>query len=160
MPLLAKSKLSASESSDSASISSGSFSITAHLSSASVLVAAAHGVDQLRDLDVLGIAAEARHVGLELGVVALAGLEARIDDEDQLAPSRPEALAAAALAGLDDDRAALRRARHGERPARAEVAALVVEPVDLVRVGEEAGRLVLDDGVVLPGYPNGRARPP
>ena len=37
--LVAKSKLSASDSSDSASISSGSFSITAILSSASALVA-------------------------------------------------------------------------------------------------------------------------
>ena len=60
MPLVAKSKLSASDRSDSASISSGSFSITAHLSSASALVAADDGVDKVRDLDVLGIAAAAR----------------------------------------------------------------------------------------------------
>ena len=57
---MAKSKLSASDSSDSASISSGSFSISANLSSASALVAADDGVDELRDLDVLGVAAAAR----------------------------------------------------------------------------------------------------
>ena len=48
---------------------------------------------------------------------------------------------------------ALRRARHRERPARAVVAALVVEAMNLVGIGEQAGRLVLDDGVVLPGVP-------
>ncbi len=47
----------------------------------------------------------------------------------------------------------LRRTRHGERPARAEVAALVVEAMHLVRFGKQPRRLVLDDGVVLPGVP-------
>ena len=42
-----------------------------------------------------------------------------------------------ALAGLDDDRTALRRARHGERPAGAEPPAVVVQPVHLARVGED-----------------------
>ena len=41
MPFRAKSKFNASDRSDSASISSGSFSISAHLSSASIFVAAA-----------------------------------------------------------------------------------------------------------------------
>ena len=48
---------------------------------------------------------------------------------------------------------ALRRARHRERPARAEIAAFVIEAMNLVRFGEQPGRLVLDDGVVLPGVP-------
>ena len=48
---------------------------------------------------------------------------------------------------------ALRRTRHGERPARTEVAALVVEAMNLVGLGEKPRRLVLDDGVVLPGVP-------
>ncbi len=65
-------------------------------------------VDQLRDLDVLRIAAAARNLRFEIGIVALADLDAWIDDEDQLAPLRPEALAATALAGLDDDGVPLR----------------------------------------------------
>ena len=48
---------------------------------------------------------------------------------------------------------ALRRARHRERPARAEVAALVIEAMHFLRLGKQARRLVLDDGVVLPGVP-------
>jgi hypothetical protein len=121
MPLRAKSKLSASERSDSASISSGSLSITAHLSSASALVAAE---------TVLTSWVTRTQSGL-----------------------RPEALAATALAGLDDDGVSLRGARHGERPARTEEPALVVQAMDLLRMGEQARRLILDDGVVLPSVP-------
>src|SRR3546814_21138744 len=61
--------------------------------------------------------------------------------------------AASAGARLDDDRMALRRPRHGERAAGLEELALVVEPVDLVGVGEQAGHLVLDDRVVFPRIP-------
>src|SRR5215813_430839 len=100
IPLVEKSKLSASERSESASISSGSLSMRAHLSSASILLAAATG-----------------HLRLESRIVALADRNVRVDDEDHLAPLRPEALAATALPRLDDDRTALRGARHGERPA-------------------------------------------
>src|SRR3546814_9692124 len=53
----------------------------------------------------------------------------------------------------DDDRVALRRARHGERAAGLEEAALVVEAVHLVGMGEQAAFLVLNDGAVLPGVP-------
>src|SRR5271155_3730409 len=101
------------------------------------------------DLDCLGIAAGARDLRLEVGIVTLAGLDARIDDKDNVAPSRAECLAAAARSGLDDNRMALRRTRHGERPTRAEVSARVVEAMNLVRFGKQPGRLVLDDGVVL-----------
>jgi hypothetical protein len=66
---------------------------------------------------------------------------------------RAEAPAAAALPGLDDDRMALRRARHGERAARSEIASPVVEAMNLLRPGKEARRLVLHDRVVLPGVP-------
>ena len=76
-----------------------------------------HGADQVRDLDLLGVAAAAGHLRLKSRVVALADGNVRVDDEDQLAPLRPEALATTALAGLDDDRTPLRGARHGERPA-------------------------------------------
>src|SRR5262245_38664509 len=76
-----------------------------------------HRGDQMRDLDLLGIAAAAGHLRFESRIVALPDPNVRIDDEDQLAPLRPEALATTALAGLDDDRTALRGPRHGERPA-------------------------------------------
>ena len=48
------------------------------------------GVDELRDLDVLGLAAAARHGRLELRIVALADLDIGIDHEDHLAPLRAE----------------------------------------------------------------------
>ena len=78
-----------------------------------------------------------RHVGgaRELGVAR----------EHQLTPLRGEAASAATLSGLNNDGVALRRTRHGERAARAEMPALVVETAHLFRVGETSGRLV-DDG--------------
>ena len=112
-----------------------------------------HGVDEVGDLDVVRIAAEARHLGLERSVIAPADFDARINHEDHFAPARAKYLAAAARAGLDDDRVTLRRARHRERPARAEIAAFVIEAVNFFGFGEQSGRLVLDDGVVLPGVP-------
>src|SRR5262249_14701137 len=48
---------------------------------------------------------------------------------------------------------ALRGTRHGERPARAIETALVIETMNLLRDGEEAGRLVLNDGAVFPAVP-------
>ena len=62
--------------------------------------------------------------------------------EDHLAPAPGEALAAAAGAGLDDHRVALRRARHGEGPARGEEFALVVEPLHLAS-DRRSGRVFL-----------------
>src|SRR5262249_58717871 len=105
------------------------------------------------DLDVFGVAAAGRHLRLELGIVALGDGDVRVDDEDQLAPLRPETFAATALARLDDDGTALRRAWHGERPARAKKTTLVIEATDLLRPGEKARRLVLHDGVVFPAIP-------
>ena len=64
-----------------------------------------------------------------------------------------ERQAPAALPGLHDHGMALGRARHRERTARFEPFADVVERADLGRVGEEAGGLVGDDGVVGPGGP-------
>ncbi len=48
---------------------------------------------------------------------------------------------------------ALRRARHGERPARGEEAAIVIQPMHLGRIGELPGGLVEDDRVILPRVP-------
>src|SRR5262249_7191008 len=135
MPLVEKSKLSASDKSESASISSGSLSMRAHLSSASIL-RSGHGGDQMRDLDVFGIVPAAGHLSLEPRIIALGRADVRVDHEDELAPLRSEALAAAALAGLDDHRTALGGPRHGERPARAEKTPVVVEAMHLLRMGE------------------------
>src|SRR5215831_2409690 len=65
----------------------------------------------------------------------------------------PETVSPDAPAPLGDDGAALRRAWHGERPARAEKTTLVIEAMDLLRPGEQACRLVLHDGVVFPAVP-------
>src|SRR5439155_425178 len=73
--------------------------------------------------------------------------------EDHLAPSPRKALAAAGCAGLDDDGMALCRARHGERTARLEELALVVEPFHLGRISEAATLLVHDQRTVFPGVP-------
>ena len=99
-----KSKLVVSDSSISESTSSGRLSMSANLSSASALVGATTGWQSVAILQVLGIAAEARGVGLELGVAFADGLEIRVAGEDQLTPARGEAASAAALPGLDDDR--------------------------------------------------------
>ena len=107
----------------------------------------------MRDLDLFGIAAASGHLRLESRIVARAHRDVRVDHEDQLAPLRAEALAPSALTCLDDDRTALRGTRHGERPARAEKAALMVEAMDLFRMGEQPARLVLDDRIVLPAIP-------
>ena len=48
---------------------------------------------------------------------------------------------------------ALRRPRHGERPARAEVFALMIQPPHLVGMREQAGCLVEHDRVVVPRIP-------
>ena len=48
---------------------------------------------------------------------------------------------------------ALGRGRHGERAARAEEHAVVVEPMDLRGIGEDAALAVEDDRVVLPRVP-------
>src|SRR6516225_10596767 len=47
----------------------------------------------------------------------------------------------------------LRRTWHRKRAARAIVAALVIEAMHLVRFGKQSARLVLHDGIVLPGVP-------
>src|SRR5262249_23737583 len=95
----------------------------------------------------------AGHLRLEPRILALGHGDVRVDHEDELAPLRSEALAAAALARLDDYRTALRRPRHGERPARAEKTPMVVEAMHLLRMGEQAARLILRNRVDLPGIP-------
>src|SRR5262249_23976721 len=107
----------------------------------------------MRDLDVFGIAPAAGHFILEPRILTLGHGDVRVDHEDKFAPLRSEALAAAALARLDDYRTALRGPRHGERPARAEKTPVVVEAMHLLRMSEQAGRLVLRNRVDLPAIP-------
>src|SRR5436190_21101154 len=102
---------------------------------------------------MLRIATEARHLRLEISIVSLSDLDVRVDDEDQLTPPRPEAFAPTTLAGLDNDGASLRRARYGERPARAKETALVVKTMNLFGDGEEAGRFVLNNSLIFPAIP-------
>ena len=90
-------------------------------------------------LNIDRVAARLLDLVLEVGVVLAADLEDRIGGEDQLGPARREGHAAAALAGLQQHRMALRRARHGERALGLEELAAMVEAVDLVGVGEAAG---------------------
>src|SRR5438034_77882 len=66
-----------------------------------------NNVDELCDLDVLRIAAEAHYLRLEISIVALADLDVRVEHEDQLAPLRPEGLAPTTLPVLDDDGVAM-----------------------------------------------------
>ena len=47
----------------------------------------------------------------------------------------------------------MRRAHDVQRPARLEEAALVVDAMDLVGVGEDAGRAVHDHGILVPARP-------
>src|SRR6266516_2086286 len=84
-------------------------------------------VDPRQDLDPLGISAGSSDRLLDLAVVPLRDLPVGEVDEEHLAPAGRELAAAAALAGLDDDRAPLGRARHGEWPARPEPLAAVIE---------------------------------
>src|SRR5262249_51882179 len=106
-----------------------------------------HGGDQMRDLDVFGIAPAAGHLRLEPRILALGHGDVWIDHEDELAPLRSEALAAAALARLDDYRTALRGPRHGERPPRTEKTPVVVEAMHPLRMSEQAARLILRNRV-------------
>ena len=104
-------------------------------------------------MHLLRVAARRGDLLLECGVVRLRLFERVVVDEYQLGPARGEATAAAALARLDEHRMALRRTRHGERSARAEVFADMIQPPHLVGMREQAGLLVEHDRVVVPGIP-------
>ena len=99
------------------------------------------------------IAARRGALSLEVGVFLFADLDGRRVSENHLAPFGREALSASALAGLNDQRMALRRARNGERPARFEALPLVIEPVHLRGIREAAACFVDDQRIVRPGVP-------
>ena len=78
--------------------------------------------------------------------------------EDHLRPARGEVAAAIRGAGLHDDGMALRAAGHGERPARLDPFADVIDVMHLGRIGEDAAFLVDDQRVGLPAFPELEAR--
>ncbi|MPM80267.1 hypothetical protein SDC9_127314 [bioreactor metagenome] len=93
------------------------------------------------------------HRVLQALVLLLAAFQRRVLAEHHFGPACGECQAATALAGLQNHRIALLRARHRQWPARLEVGADVVQAAHLVGVGIDLGHLVVDDGVVRPGVP-------
>ena len=77
--------------------------------------------------------------------------------EDEVGGARRELLPGRRAAGLDDDGMPLRAALDVERALDAEEAPLVIERAHLRRVEEGAGRLVGNDGAVVPACPIARA---
>ena len=112
-----------------------------------------HRVGHGTDANGGGIAAGVGDAVLLIGVVAARDLDAGVAGEDQFGPARGEFAAASRRPGLDDDRPALRGARHRQRAARGEELADVSQLVHLGRVGELTGHPVVQDGLVLPGVP-------
>src|SRR5262249_22983688 len=109
--------------------------------------------EDVADGDLVGVAAELLRLGPDR-LVALPGqLGASGCGKDHLAPASGKAPPAPAGAGLNDHRVALRRARDGERPARVEELAPMVEPLDLIWIGVAAGLLIDDDGALVPSIP-------
>src|SRR5262249_52438735 len=90
---------------------------------------------------------------LDCPVDVLAEGTARHQDEDEFAPARRKAAAPAAMTSLHDDWASLRRTRHCERAARAKPGALGRQAMCLLGMGEQPGRAVTDQGIVLPTVP-------
>ena len=127
--------------------------MTRHLVLGLSLGRAADGRGEVAEEHLVGIAAGFRRFVADSRIAFLGGGHVARGGEDHLAPSSRKTLAAAGCAGLDDDGMALRRARHGERTARLEELALVVEPLHLGRIGEAAARLVHDQRAVFPGVP-------
>jgi hypothetical protein len=76
-----------------------------------------------------------------------------LQGEDHLRPARGEVAATVRGTGLHDDGAALRAARHGERPARLDPFADIVDVMHFGGIGEDAAFLVDDQRVGLPALP-------
>src|SRR3546814_20185328 len=74
-----------------------------------------HGVQDIADPELLGIASRSLHGGFERGIFSFGLLDVPIADEDHLAPQCGEALAATAGPCLDDHWMALLRTRYGDR---------------------------------------------
>ena len=111
------------------------------------------GVGRGDDLDVVLGAPVLEGTTLDVGAYLPAGVDLPEHGEHGLGPARGELASPVALPGLHDDRVALRRARDCQGAARSEPLALVVQPVDAVRVGEHALTLVEPYRPVVPAVP-------
>ena len=114
---------------------------------------ASHRRDQIAEKHLVGIAAGLRGLIPDRFIALLGAGKIARGGEDDFAPSAGKTLAAAAGAGLDNDGMALLRARHRERSARLEELPLVVETLDLGRIGKAAAFLVYQERAVFPGIP-------
>ena len=102
---------------------------------------------------MVGVAAEALRLGLDVTVEGLGVGQGLVRGEDRLGVAGGEGAALVGGARLDVDRPALRRPWRTERPADLEEAADVVDRVHLVHVDVGPARAVDDEGVVLPAVP-------
>ena len=112
-----------------------------------------HRVYACSDRHLLRITPRFGDLLLEPSVIGTRLFQRVVVDEHQLRPARRKPTAASALSCLDQHRMSLRRAWHGERPARTEEFAGMVQPSHLVGMREESGALVQHDGIVVPGIP-------
>ena len=90
---------------------------------------------------------------VEAADALLAALDVVIRDKQQLTPACGELLAPRAHAGLDDDGMALRGTGHGERAARRQELASIIESAHLVGMGIKVVAFVRDDCVIVPAVP-------
>ncbi len=109
--------------------------------------------DQEQHFDVIGISAEPDRLLPDVVTEFLHRGDAAGRGDDGLGPPRGEGAAARGTAGLANDGMTLRRARSGQRSARAEVFALEVNWMDLGGIGEDLSLLVDHHRIGLPGVP-------
>ena len=100
-----------------------------------------------------GRAAVFRHAALQVGIGGLGRLQLLHHREHDVGGARRQLQSRRRAAGLDDDRMALRAARHVDRALDLEEPALVVERAHLAGIDVTAGRLVGDDRAVVPAIP-------
>ena len=99
------------------------------------------------------IASKLRHTLLEGSVTPLAFRQIRVADEYRFRPPLREPHAAIRRTRLDDHRMALRRTGHRECPPRRQEFAAVLHAMHLFGMREQAGLLVHNKRIILPGIP-------
>ena len=114
-------------------------------------------IDQEQHLAVGGLAALRHHVLVHVLAIGLHRLDALGVDDDGVGVGGGELAAARRAAGLGDHRLALRRRPGVQRPARAEILALVIDGMDLGGIDQHARLAVGDDRARLPRAPQAAA---
>ncbi len=102
---------------------------------------------------MLRAAAVLREAALDVRIERLRVVEPVLRGEDHFRAARRKLAAHVRRAGLHEHRMPLRRARDVQRAAHAEVRPVMIEHVQLAMIEMQAGRLVLDECVVLPAVP-------